>query len=56
MDALRRTAALALPPEQMPPGLQVAGWTPPVAVELSALLVTSLLALVVAARRFARTG
>lgn len=56
VDALRRGVALALPPERAPAALEVAGWTPPLGLELAAMLLVSLLALVAAARRFARTG
>jgi ABC-type multidrug transport system, permease component len=56
VDALRRTAALALPPDQAPAALALAGWTPPVALEIVVMLLAGLLALTLAARRFARTG
>ena len=56
VDALRRTAALAMPPERAPAALELAGWTPPVLVELAAMLLVSVFALAVAVRRFARTG
>jgi ABC-2 type transport system permease protein len=56
VDALRRTASQALPAEQMPAGPVLGGWTPPVGLELAAMVVVSLLALTGAARRFARTA
>jgi ABC-2 type transport system permease protein len=54
VDALRRTLPGDARLSGQATGPQWAGWTPPVALEIAGLATLALLALVVAARRFAR--
>jgi ABC-2 type transport system permease protein len=55
VDALRQTVALGLPNGTMPLGPEIGGWAPPLALELIVMCELGLVALLLAARKFAAT-